>query len=100
MIILDYPCTIRFTTSVEASKMILAEGGSKSCCMGVQPYRSRKHESTKTRRSQKTGNHMPRFVWHLSGPTCHRQRVPRIWGKAPGGVGTRSQPGPGRGSAV
>src|ERR1022692_1561003 len=38
-----------------AASMILAESGSKSWPMGVRPDRSRKHESTKTRRNQEPG---------------------------------------------
>ena len=108
MTILFHPSTIRFTTSVEALKLIIqpprrpvalkynfpwakdmfskvmmfAERGSKSWPTGVQPERSRKHESTKTRSSQK-GNLTQRFVWRLmesrTAPTCHRQReLPRL----------------------
>src|ERR1039458_8378861 len=38
-----------------AASMSLAESGSKSWPMGVRPDRSRKHESTKTRRNQEPG---------------------------------------------
>src|ERR1017187_8786402 len=59
-----------------AASMILAESGSKSWPVGVRQDRSRKHESTKTRRNQEPGLYL--FL------AVRGQRETPLFGNGPG----------------